>query len=191
MSDRHQSQAASDYADLVKELHQAADEYDRGHGPLHAAAANAIDHLMTLIRLMQPRSGVQTEDVRWGVNVLLETIAQKFEAWDTYDLWRSDAAATVRGFKHAAPSVSSAPSNSDVQSASEPSTREVLDDLADKVSAKIVQLEHYKEHDCQLDHARIIAEGRISQANQILHWIAETAVQFTSPLPSAHSRSDK
>lgn len=51
---------------------------------------------------------VQTEDVRWGVNVLLETIAQKFEAWDTYDLWRSDAAATVRGFKHAAPSVSSA-----------------------------------------------------------------------------------
>lgn len=79
-----------------------------------------------------------------------------------------------------------APAQCDVQSASEPSTREVLDDLADKVSAKIVQLEHYKEHDCQLDHARIIAEGRISQANQILHWIAETAVQFTSPLPSAN-----
>jgi hypothetical protein len=40
-------------------------------------------------------------DVRWAVNVLLETIAAKFEAWDTLDLWRSDAAATVRGFKSA------------------------------------------------------------------------------------------
>lgn len=54
--------------------------------------------------------------------------------------------------------------------------REVLDALADKVSAKIAQLEHYKANDCQLDHARTIAEGRISQANQILHWIAEAAI---------------
>ena len=38
------------YADLLKELHQAADEYDRGHGPLHAAAANAIGHLSTLLK---------------------------------------------------------------------------------------------------------------------------------------------
>jgi hypothetical protein len=53
MTDQRTS-AASDYADLVRELHQAAEEHDRGHGPLHAAAANAIDHLMTLIRLMQP-----------------------------------------------------------------------------------------------------------------------------------------
>ncbi len=37
------------YADLIKDLHQAADEYDRGHGPLHALAANAIEHLTTLI----------------------------------------------------------------------------------------------------------------------------------------------
>jgi Lar family restriction alleviation protein len=55
--------------------------------------------------------------------------------------------------------------------------RKALDALADKVSSKIAQLEHYKEYDCHLDHARTIAEGRISQANQILHWIAEAAIQ--------------
>jgi hypothetical protein len=54
MTAPHHSQPGSDYADLVRELHQAAEQYDRGHGPLHAAAANAIDHLMTLIRLMAP-----------------------------------------------------------------------------------------------------------------------------------------
>ena len=40
-----------------------------------------------------------TQDVRWAVNVLLEKIAAKFEANDTLDIWRSDAAATVRSFK--------------------------------------------------------------------------------------------
>src|SRR4051812_10055661 len=39
-------------------------------------------------------------DGRWAVNVLLETIAAKFEALDTWDIWRSDAASLVRGFKH-------------------------------------------------------------------------------------------
>jgi hypothetical protein len=39
-------------------------------------------------------------DVRWAVNVLLEKIAAKFEAHETMDIWRSDAAAIVRGFKH-------------------------------------------------------------------------------------------
>lgn len=39
-------------------------------------------------------------DIRWAVNVLLEKIAEKFEAWETMDLWRSEAAATVRSFKH-------------------------------------------------------------------------------------------
>ncbi len=43
---------------------------------------------------------VDSGDVRWAVNVLLEKIAAKFEANDTYDIWRSDAAATVRSFKH-------------------------------------------------------------------------------------------
>jgi len=54
--------------------------------------------------------------------------------------------------------------------------REALDSLADKVAAKVQQLEHYRDNESQLDHAKIIAEGRIQQANQILHWIAETAV---------------
>jgi hypothetical protein len=39
-------------------------------------------------------------DVRWAVNVLLEKIAEKFEGWETFDIWRSDAAMVVRGFKH-------------------------------------------------------------------------------------------
>lgn len=41
-----------------------------------------------------------TQDARWAVNVLLETIAAKFEANDTWDIWRSDAATLVRSFKH-------------------------------------------------------------------------------------------
>lgn len=51
-------------------------------------------------------------DVRWAVNVLLETIAKQFEAWDTMDLWRSQAADTVRSHKHdlAAPPPQSAAS---------------------------------------------------------------------------------
>jgi hypothetical protein len=40
------------------------------------------------------------EDVRWAVNYLLEQIAAKLEAWETFDLFRSEAAATVRSFKH-------------------------------------------------------------------------------------------
>lgn len=58
--------------------------------------------------------------------------------------------------------------------------RIALDALADKIAAKIMQLEHYRDNDCQLDHARIIAEGRIQQANQILHWVAEAAVSHPS-----------
>lgn len=46
--------AANGYADLVRELGQAAEEYDRGHGPLHAAAANAIQHLETLLQSRAP-----------------------------------------------------------------------------------------------------------------------------------------
>lgn len=40
------------------------------------------------------------QDGRWAINVLLETIAKKFEAYDTWDIWRSDAASLVRSFKH-------------------------------------------------------------------------------------------
>lgn len=45
-------------------------------------------------------SFADTADVRWAVNVLLEKIAAKFEGWDTFDVFRSEAAATVRSFKH-------------------------------------------------------------------------------------------
>lgn len=48
----------------------------------------------------EPAQCVMEPDVRWAVNVLLEKIAEKFEGWDTFDLFRSEAAATVRGFKH-------------------------------------------------------------------------------------------
>lgn len=44
---------------------------------------------------------ITATDVRWAVNYLLETIAKKFEANDTWDIWRSDAAELVRSHKHA------------------------------------------------------------------------------------------
>lgn len=49
-----------------------------------------------------------TSDIRWAVNVLLEKIAERFDKWDTADVWRDEAAATVRSFKHPTPSVPSA-----------------------------------------------------------------------------------
>lgn len=39
-------------------------------------------------------------DIRWAINYLLEQIAKKFEAHETFDLWRWDAASIVRSFKH-------------------------------------------------------------------------------------------
>ncbi len=47
-----------------------------------------------------PGTGEATNDIRWAVNVLLEKIAAKFEAWETFDLFRSEAASIVRSFKH-------------------------------------------------------------------------------------------
>lgn len=57
--------------------------------------------------------------------------------------------------------------------------RTALDALADKIAGKIRQLERYRDNDCQLDHAKTIADGRIQQANQILHWVAEAAVNYS------------
>lgn len=48
----------------------------------------------------RPENRPDVADIRWAVNVLLETIAAKFEANSTLDIWRSDAAALVRSFKH-------------------------------------------------------------------------------------------
>lgn len=47
-----------------------------------------------------------------------------------------------------------------------------LKKLATMISDKIAQLEHYRDRDCQLEHARTIAEGRIMQANQIAFWVS-------------------
>jgi len=47
-----------------------------------------------------PAVGGEDADVRWAVNVLLEKIAEKFEGWDTFDLFRPEAAAIVRSFKY-------------------------------------------------------------------------------------------
>jgi hypothetical protein len=69
MSDApRRSYPANGYADLVKELHQAADEYDQGHGPLHAAAANAIDHLSTLLESRHPAQGSLHCDDNWTLH---------------------------------------------------------------------------------------------------------------------------
>lgn len=62
-----------------------------------------VDDLVAAIAATLPAGFAQTpdhQDVRWAVNVLLEKIAEKFEGWETLDLWRSDAAGTVRSFKH-------------------------------------------------------------------------------------------
>jgi hypothetical protein len=64
--------------------------------PDEREAADEIDRLQN-ISVMQ-----RTEDVRWAVNVLLEKIAVRFEETDTWDVWKSDAAALVRSFKHKA-----------------------------------------------------------------------------------------
>lgn len=50
-------------------------------------------------------------------------------------------------------------------------TAEALTRINDLISQKVAQLKHYAANDCQLDHARTIAEGRILQAVQIQVWI--------------------
>lgn len=70
--------------------------------------------------------------------------------------------------------------------------RKALDNLADKISAKIIQLRNYRESDCQLDHARTIADGRLQQADQILGWVAEAAVQHaTAPVSGRDAEDDE
>jgi hypothetical protein len=50
-------------------------------------------------------------------------------------------------------------------------TRSALQYLAGNIQSKVVQLKHYRDNNCQTDHAKTIAEGRILQASQILHWV--------------------
>lgn len=58
------------------------------------------DENATFRARIEALEAAHTTDIRWAVNVLLEQIASKFEAWDTVDIWRSEAASTVRSFKH-------------------------------------------------------------------------------------------
>ncbi|MGM4997797.1 hypothetical protein AB8A05_03965 [Tardiphaga sp. 538_B7_N1_4] len=65
------------------------------------------DHGLQLVDIRTPAptppEPVAEQNIRWAVNVLLETIAKKFDDNETWDIWRSDAAATVRSFKHVTP----------------------------------------------------------------------------------------
>ena len=73
---------------------------------LHSVIPLGDARRTVLKAVMQTRAALNAspesagQDIRWAVNVLLEKIAAKFEANETMDIWRSDAAATVRSFKH-------------------------------------------------------------------------------------------
>jgi hypothetical protein len=72
-------------------------EYENGNCP-HQRLRAALAFL--------PEPHINESDIRFGINVLLEKIAEKFEGWETHDIWRSDAAMVARGFKHADRSLS-------------------------------------------------------------------------------------
>ena len=73
----------------------------RARGGLAAAlsARPASAGVSEIERLTAERDAL-TQDARWAINVLLETIAKKFDDWSTWDIWKSEAAGTVRSFKH-------------------------------------------------------------------------------------------
>lgn len=67
-------------------------------------AETTRDHVQAQIQNVGDEPAISDEtDIRWAVNVLLEKIAAEFEAYETMDIWRSDAAALVRSFKHQLP----------------------------------------------------------------------------------------
>lgn len=48
-----------------------------------------------------------------------------------------------------------------------------LESLRQRICKKMLQVEHYRDHQCQIEHARAVAEGRVVQCRQILIWIDE------------------
>jgi hypothetical protein len=58
------------------------------------------------------------------------------------------------------------------------------------IGQKLAQLRHYKEN-CHLDHARAVAEGRIQQAEQIGHWIADLSPSPSVGTPAQPSAQSK
>lgn len=59
------SSTGSDYADLVAKLHEQAEWYCDGHGPLHALAANAIEHLTTMLRSVGAAQAAPEPEGMW------------------------------------------------------------------------------------------------------------------------------
>lgn len=53
-----------------------------------------------------------------------------------------------------------------------------LDEAIRQVSNKLAQLIHYRDNNCQLEHARIIAVGRVMQAQQDLETLQRVGVLF-------------
>lgn len=82
-------------ADLIDLHKQATTERS------HYYVASVVKRCIAALSSPPPdRLSEEERDIRWAVNVLLEQIAKKFEAHETLDLWRSDAASIVRSFKH-------------------------------------------------------------------------------------------
>jgi len=88
-----------------------ADQNYQWYGPSCETTMTSVMRTMlkdetSSISSTQPASAQpapEISDIRWAVNVLLEKIAERFDKWNTADVWRDEAAATVRSFKHAAP----------------------------------------------------------------------------------------
>ncbi len=59
-------------------------------------------------------------------------------------------------------------------------------DLRARISKKMAQVENYRDHQCQLDHAKAIAEGRVVQCRQILIWFDEIDGSLLSSTEREH-----
>lgn len=62
------------------------------------AAKKPMDEMIENVGVTTPLHPTMT--MRWAINVLLEKIAAELEANETMDIFRSEAAALVRSFKH-------------------------------------------------------------------------------------------
>lgn len=51
--------------------------------------------------------------------------------------------------------------------------------LQRRINEKMAQVEHYRDFQCQMDHAKAIAEGRVVQCRQILFWMDEDAASVS------------
>lgn len=115
MTDRHEQSSAGSgpvkntdreiYHTPYNSVHDDSIHVTEGGGIGEGASKTCNSYLERALKAEAALAALQScsagnEDVRWAVNYLLEQIAAKFEAWETFDLFRSEAAATVRSFKH-------------------------------------------------------------------------------------------